>query len=1648
MMVSIPAWLDTPPDEALATPPVSTRVQDLPFNELTWLNFERLILRLVRKQENIIDCVLYGTTGQAQEGLDILAASANTEKVACYQCKNVISFGVSDIRKTVEKFLAGKWADQSSIFVLCVAIPLNRKQQQDEITKQRNKLNKHSITFTIWDGSSGGILTEQLKDSPELVDEFFGRHWVEQFNGKEAADNLGERLDGNELGNLRKRLHGLYATVFNQHDPGLRFRGRNPLSHIKRYVPIDIVEQTTLGVAEQDEAKASEAVSQRLSTSASDALQPEPKRPSSRPNIHESRRSAFEWLSGIQHSVVLGEPGSGKSALLRYLTLSLLDSDSSDIRLLGPGHLRRLPVWMSFARYAATIKDKPNTSVDDYFRHWLHQHSFDDIYPIFKRALRHSDVLLLVDGLDEGTSEPHRQEALDRIITFVESSRATVICTSRPRGFNRSGIPDAWNTAVIAPMRDAQVQDLAARWFSVTEISNGAHGNSDVIRQQAEHRADMFLHVVNENSRTNELARNPLLCQAMIELYRYSHQLPEGRVGIYDKIIELLLSQHPAARAHASSSETPAELLGLRDAELREILLRIAEELQNKNSMDLHSVDNCRAICAGFLEDDTYGLGLNRSKAKRLAEDTIEQLVSQYGLLVERSPGDIGFVHLSIQEYLATEIVTRKPEEYQLIWLESIWLEPKWRECVTNWFGIQGARGKKELTGQAAQRLNQLGDTGEWQRQQSLELRTELACTDLGIPVNESREIVQQAARSVETSPFPDHRISLARSITLGAIGSSVREECAESLRRWVPGRPSFSRAELLQSFQFWQAADDLRETLMRGLHDDNFQCRSGALDSLITVFKSWPELGDTLHQLSLHHPRPEVRAVALRGLNKCPEWTEFATAASTANLESNSAELLLTACATRIQMGCHDDDDLRRMWRIWSTEAIDFWQQQEFTDLLCAGWPSHKGWRRTFMTVLQQDNLPVRRRIPLQYLLCCYPNDDEIAALVARLFNLLGVNINSDMTPIWRALIANFRGHHTVAAAVRRALDAHKDEYEAIHWQPHTIPGLVVIGDDAARDELLHAYLPRIDGMMSRYWIAKTLMDGWADDKFVQSSLRKWASQDADTAAPLAEWSTMLYPESSDRRKWLLQLVGEASSRIALDAIEALLDEFPDEKSRKLVETRMYDTKSWHYHRIVIQGWLAREFPKCTSSLETVKRTLEDIDGLQLSDFAATYENHASFRSEILGAAVAAPEDIRMTVSATLRDRAINVQTIEHLTPYVFAEESGSVRLAAMVARARASKGNEAAMQTLSDALVKELSSVGPYYRSRRGTALAALIELGHAERAVSMMAEQKDTEWNHYLLDFLHRDASSLGVVIDNWHTFKPLLAAAGLESELPIGDIIEYGYGAVLDQATMPRNALDQYLQTTLPQQVTAHHFNEIARRFPRSIFLRDRLLAAFDGLPDNHQFGLLRDHRLQYEAARLLLEHFKSNSDVLAALTTRLVSSNGCLRVTQPGVLAIFNLGWPSDTFENYLRSTSKAQRENWQLHDRLLVAVSLGDASAAEEAADLLLAEPLEDWRYRTADVEALRIWSRQAMSTPVLQKWLNSKNGTLSITTLSLVNGEQLIRMINVDQLIARFDEQMMANATTPTDGLDAISGIVTSWVIHAMTMIQDTAKS
>lgn len=191
--VPIPPDLEDPPGEPQVEPPLDAAPHDLPFGRIPWEDFEKLCLRLAKRESDVEDGRRFGTSGQSQSGIDIYARKEDHGAFVVYQCRRVATLTDADLRKAVDDFLGGEWAGKSSEFVFCTSLGAVRTEHGREIEEQRDRLRAHdpSIKFVVWDAEE---LSDRLREHPDLVEEFFGRAWLDAFLPEAARADVASQL--------------------------------------------------------------------------------------------------------------------------------------------------------------------------------------------------------------------------------------------------------------------------------------------------------------------------------------------------------------------------------------------------------------------------------------------------------------------------------------------------------------------------------------------------------------------------------------------------------------------------------------------------------------------------------------------------------------------------------------------------------------------------------------------------------------------------------------------------------------------------------------------------------------------------------------------------------------------------------------------------------------------------------------------------------------------------------------------------------------------------------------------------------------------------------------------------------------------------------------------------------------------------------------------------------------------------------------------------------------------------------------------------------------------------------------------------------------------------------------------------------------
>ena len=802
-MPETPSWLLTPPTGGALPLPVQTHDQLLPLENLAWQDFERLCLRLLRSEVGVGRASLYGLPGQGQQGIDAYAIRAVTadgvydrRRYVVLQSRRIKNVTGANVEHSVGDFLKGNWAEVSKTFIYATSSSTRSTQTLDKVEFLANTLAQRSIEFEVWDKER---ISEKLKQRPDLVNDFFGRHWVTAFNGDAAASQLGSRLDVEETANLRKELARIYTTTFGLADPGYVGVGMNELRRVElldRFVTPDLVSaaiqdasypfdiaidreetETTLnpgggfGAPEEWNSWLADEHSWSLPSSFE-------QRPTAQPSWAVERRPADQWVGSERLQVIIGDPGAGKSALLRYLVLDLL-SQEPQWRTVAEQWGDYLPVWLPFHFLAQKVVGQTgeSASVGLALKEWLEQNESSQIWPLFEKALADRRLLLVVDGLDEWTSDEAGRYAAMAVERFAEIRGIPVLASTRPYGLTKLTLAAGWVYSRIAPLTYDQQRFLAIHYFRSATHTEGSSSVEDMI----ERSVDEFLEQVHRVPELTTFSGTPLFLILLVMLrLSSSSSLPVQRFDVYDRAVQLLVADLPYRRRTAADITTTRR--GLPDHELRAVLRRVSYVNQLRGNVSTLEEDPLRDDFVSALQDPEH-LSMGREDAVYAANQLLDVAEGELGLLVRTGPKQLGFIHRVMQEQLVAEYIANNLEfeAVRNLFSERVG-DPVWKEVLLIAFRILSR--PSELMGLVTTVRDRIDETptGLCAR----EFLAEITFGPYGIPAHAVQTDAAEIIGVVETHAYGPHRARLLDAVLNGIGGSSTDGIVHDCLERWT----------------------------------------------------------------------------------------------------------------------------------------------------------------------------------------------------------------------------------------------------------------------------------------------------------------------------------------------------------------------------------------------------------------------------------------------------------------------------------------------------------------------------------------------------------------------------------------------------------------------------------------------------------------------------------------------------------------------------------------------------------------------------------------------------------------------------------------------------------------------------------------------
>ena len=840
------SWLRLPPTAKNLPAPIQTKSQLLPIELLTWEDFERLCLRLLELEADAVHVSevaqdeietmpaigLYGRRGQAQFGIDVYARDRVVlgkplppRSYVCLQSRRTKLVSKAMLSNSVDDFLNGHWAAASRKFIYATSASTTSTEIVDETERLFGQLVPQSIEFEVWGRES---ISNRLKDYPKLVDDFFGREWVKAFCGEPDAEALGARLDALQVATLRRELARIYAASFRAADSGLfafRLTQAHPVELLDRFVTPDLISTTPqtaslpqpvdnldeFSLDEQDRDAVLEEAADRNWLRLDEGAWfhhnlGRKHRRGEGPQVSE-RRSADQWIGTEPLQVIVGDPGTGKSTLLRYLVLDLL-SEEPRWRAVAERWGQCLPVWLPFHFFTQRVSGQTgaSASVGEALKAWLDQNDAGQIWPLVQAAQLDQRLLLVVDGLDEWVNDEAGQYAVSALETFATARSIPLVVSSRPYGLSRLPLSAGWAYKRIAPLTSYQQRRLAQHYFHAVLDSEERRSSLEVI----ERSLDDFLSQVRDAPGLRAISGTPLFLVLLVALHLSNvSTLPVERFDVYDQAVKLLVADHPRKRRMAASVTAPLQRLA--DSQLRVILARVAFVSQERGDISTFPEEVLRDDFLQALRDPNY-LAMDPAAAANTADQLLDIAEGDLGILVRKGPRELGFLHRILQEQLAAEFISDRlnPPDMNILFSDHVG-DPRWREVLLA--TIWKLSRPTELSGLVDVVRKRIDETPTGLR--AREILAEVTFGPYDLPATDINQNVPEIIDAIETHPYGPHRARLLDSVLAGLEGATTGDTVQDCLESWtLLARPVTER--LVREIAQLPPSEELSPTICR----------------------------------------------------------------------------------------------------------------------------------------------------------------------------------------------------------------------------------------------------------------------------------------------------------------------------------------------------------------------------------------------------------------------------------------------------------------------------------------------------------------------------------------------------------------------------------------------------------------------------------------------------------------------------------------------------------------------------------------------------------------------------------------------------------------------------------------------------------------
>jgi HEAT repeat protein/energy-coupling factor transporter ATP-binding protein EcfA2 len=241
-----------------------------------------------------------------------------------------------------------------------------------------------------------------------------------------------------------------------------------------------------------------------------------------------------QFLLKLIHSqkiVILGEKGSGKTALLQYF-IHVLSREEKSIEWGFTSENAWLPLWISIPDF---LRNYPDLSILDYLQQFaVKEWQYLPPQGFFEYWLEEGRSLIIIDGLNQLSDSEILENTVEKVWDFLTNyEQNPAMITLEQGNYQREFLKTAHCGHYYLQAFDHQkIQQFVKQWYG-----NYDEENVEVLRHEA-----LVLQNLNEQNWLKTWLKNPLLLTSILRVHPLGMTLPKHKSEILDRVVEPLFT--------------------------------------------------------------------------------------------------------------------------------------------------------------------------------------------------------------------------------------------------------------------------------------------------------------------------------------------------------------------------------------------------------------------------------------------------------------------------------------------------------------------------------------------------------------------------------------------------------------------------------------------------------------------------------------------------------------------------------------------------------------------------------------------------------------------------------------------------------------------------------------------------------------------------------------------------------------------------------------------------------------------------------------------------------------------------------------------------------------------------------------------------